>query len=141
MNMVTTKAMAKVAAVATGLAMATSMLSLAPMAHAAALTSSQVQSILSLLSSFGADSTTIANVQASLTGSAPVMTGTGSSSSACSFTKDLTVGSTGNEVSQLQTALITKGYLSAKATGYFGAMTKAAVVKWQMSAGVSPAAG
>lgn len=139
--MVTTKAMAKVAAVATGLAMATSMLSLAPMAHAAALTSSQVQSILSLLSSFGADSTTIANVQASLTGSTPVSTGTGSSSSSCSFTKDLTVGSTGSDVTCLQNALKANGYLSVNATGYFGSLTKAAVIKWQTAAGVSPAAG
>lgn len=140
--MVTTKAMAKVAAVATGLAMATSMLSLAPMAHAAALTSSQVQSILSLLSSFGADSTTIANVQASLTGSAPVSTGTGSSSSSsCSFTRDLTVGSTGTDVTCLQNGLKAKGYLAANATGYFGSLTKAAVMKWQAAAGVSPAAG
>ncbi|MBU6214890.1 peptidoglycan-binding protein, partial [Patescibacteria group bacterium] len=137
---VTTKAIAKVAAVATGLAMATSMLSFAPMVHAA-LTDSQVQAILSLLQSFGADSTTIANVQASLTGSAPVTTGTGSSSAACVFTKDLTVGSTGSEVSQLQTALIAKGYMSGSATGYFGAITKAAVMKWQTAAGVSPAAG
>jgi hypothetical protein len=139
MQTVTTKAMAKVAAVATGLAMATSMLSLAPMAHAAALTSSQVQSILSLLSSFGADSTTIANVQASLTGSAPVVTVP--SSSSCSFTRDLTVGSTGADVTCLQNALKAGGYLTVNATGYFGALTKAAVIKWQMAAGVTPAAG
>jgi hypothetical protein len=141
MNTVTTKAMAKVAAVATGLAMATSMLSLAPMAHAAALTSSQVQSILSLLSSFGADSTTIANVQASLTGSAPVSTGTGSSSSSCSFTRDLTVGSTGSDVTCLQNALKAGGYMSANATGYFGALTQAGVAAWQKAAGVTPTAG
>jgi peptidoglycan hydrolase-like protein with peptidoglycan-binding domain len=144
MNKVTTKAMAKVAAVATGLAMATSMLSLAPMAHAAALTSSQIQSILSLLQSFGADSTTIANVQASLTGSAPVSTGTGTgstSSSSCSFTHDLTVGSTGADVTCLQNALKAGGYMSANATGYFGALTQAGVAAWQKAAGVSPAAG
>lgn len=143
MNKVTTKAMAKVAAVATGLAMATSMLSLAPIAHAAALTSSQVQSILSLLSSFGADSTTIANVQASLTGSAPVSTGTGAGSavSSCTFTKDLTIGSSGAQVTCLQTALKAGGYMSANATGYFGALTQAGVIAWQKAAGVSPAAG
>ena len=95
MKTVTTKAVAKVAAVATGLAMATSMLSLAPLAHAAALTDAQVQSILSLLTSFGADSSTIANVKASLTGGTPVSTGTGSAASSCAFTKDLTDGSSG----------------------------------------------
>jgi hypothetical protein len=145
MQKVTTKAMAKVAAVATGLAMATSMLSLAPMAHAASLTSSQVQSILSLLSSFGADSSTIANVQSSLTGGTPSSTTSGStttSSSSYTFTRDLTVGSTGADVMALQNALITKGYLTtAKATNYFGALTKAAVIKWQKAAGVTPAAG
>jgi len=142
MNKVTTKAMAKVAAVATGLAMATSMLSLAPMAHAA-LTSSQVQSILSLLQSFGADSTTIANVQASLTGGTPVSTGTGSgsTSSSCSFTRDLTVGSTGADVTCLQNALKAGGYMSANATGYFGALTQAGVAAWQKAAGVTPTAG
>src|SRR3989338_6343636 len=79
MTTVTTKAIAKVAAVATGLAMATWMLSLAPIAHAASLTSSQVQSILSLLSSFGAGADTIANVNSALTG-APMTTTTTSTS-------------------------------------------------------------
>ena len=141
MKTVTTKAIAKVAAVATGLAMATSMLSLAPMAHAASLTDAQVQSILSLLTSFGADASTIANVQASLTGGTPVSTGGGSVSSSCSFSRDLTVGSTGADVTCLQNALKAGGYMSANATGYFGALTKAGVVAWQTSAGVSPAAG
>ncbi|MHB8914084.1 MAG: beta strand repeat-containing protein, partial [Minisyncoccota bacterium] len=145
MNKVTTKAMAKVAAVATGLAMATSMLSLAPMAHAAALTSAQVQSILSLLSSFGADSSTIANVQASLTGGTPSSTTSGSTTTTtgtCSFTKDLTMKSTGAEVTSLQQALINGGYsIPAGATGYFGAQTRTAVIAWQTAKGVTPAAG
>ena len=142
MQKVTTKAMAKVAAVATGLAMATSMLSLAPMAHAAALTSSQVQSILSLLSSFGADSSTIANVQASLTGGTPSSTTTTTTTTTtCTFTKDLTLKSTGTEVTGLQQALIANGYMTGSATGYFGPITQAAVIKWQKASGVTPAAG
>ncbi|MFZ2167623.1 MAG: peptidoglycan-binding domain-containing protein [Minisyncoccia bacterium] len=140
MTTVTTKAMAKVAAVATGLAMATSMLSLAPIAHAAALSSAQVQSILSLLSSFGADASTIANVQASLTGGTPTSTPSTPAAS-CSFTRDLTVGSTGADVTALQNALKTSGYMSANATGYFGALTQAGVVAWQKATGVTPAAG
>ncbi len=133
--------MAKVAVVATGLAMATSMLSLAPMAHAASLTSSQVQSILSLLSSFGADASTIANVQASLTGGTPAAT-TGTPAASTTFTRDLTVGSTGADVTALQNALIAKGFgIAAGATGYFGAQTVAAVKAWQTSAGVTPVAG
>jgi peptidoglycan hydrolase-like protein with peptidoglycan-binding domain len=143
MQKVTSKVTAKVAAVATGLAMATSVLSLAPMAHAAALTSAQISSIISLLQSFGADSTTIANVQASLSGGTPVSTGSsGSSSSSCSFTRDLTVGSSGSDVTCLQQALIAGGYsVPAGATGYFGSQTKSAVIAWQTAAGVSPTSG
>ena len=138
MQLITTKVTAKVAAVATGLAMATSLLALAPMAHAASLTNSQIQSILSLLTSFGADASTIANVEASLTGGTPVTTG-----GSCNVgTNDLTIGSTGSAVMALQSALIANGYsIAAGATGYFGAQTQAAVAKWQMAAGVSPAAG
>ncbi len=138
--MVTTKAIAKVAAVATGLAMATSMFALAPMAHAA-LSPSQIQSILSLLSSFGADASTIANVNASLTGGTPVATTPSSSTSACSFTGDLTVGSTGAAVTCLQNALKAGGYMTANATGYFGSLTQAGVAAWQQAMGITPAAG
>ncbi|MDP2655578.1 MAG: peptidoglycan-binding protein, partial [bacterium] len=145
MKTVTTKAMAKVAAVATGLAMATSMLSFAPMVHAAALTSNQVQSILSLLSSFGADSATIASVNAALTGTAvtsgSTTTTTGSSAS-CSFSRSLTIGSTGADVTCLQQALIAGGFsIPAGATGYFGTQTRAAVASWQSSRNVAPAVG
>ncbi len=144
MQKATTKAMAKVAAVATGLAMATSMLSLAPMAHAAGLTASQIQNILGLLTSFGADATTVANVQASLTGGTPAVTTTTTSAPATSgytFSKSLTVGSTGADVTALQNILISKGYLNVKATGYFGALTRAAVAKWQAAVGIKPAVG
>ena len=144
MQKVTTKAIAKVAAVATGLAMATSMFSLAPMAHAAALSSAQIQSILSLLSSFGADASTIANVQSSLTGGTPSSTTSGSTTtttSSCSFSKDLTIGSRGADVTCLQDALKAAGYMSANSTGYFGGLTRAGVAAWQKAAGVSPVAG
>ena len=138
-----TKATAKVAAVVMGLAVAASMLSLAPLAQAQGLTSSQVQSILSLLSSFGANSATIANVNSALTG-APSTGGTTTTTTTtgCSFTKDLTVGSTGTEVTCLQNALIAGGYnIAAGATGSFGPQTLAAVIAWQKAKGISPAAG
>ena len=142
MQTVTTKAFAKVAAVATGLAMATSMLSLAPMAHASGLTDAQVQSILGMLSGFGVNAATIANVQAALTGQ-PTTGGstTTTTSSGCSITKDLTVGSTGAEVTCLQNALKAGGYMSANATGSFGPLTKAGVIAWQKAKGITPAAG
>lgn len=143
MKTVTTKAIAKVAAVATGLAMASSMLSFAPMAHAAALTSTQISSIISLLQSFGADAATVANVQASLTGGTPSVPSTPSTpSSACSFTKDLKIGSSGLDVTCLQQALIASSYaIPAGATGHFGPQTQAAVIAWQKAAGITPAAG
>ncbi len=151
MKTVTSKAVTKVAAVATGLALAASAFAFVPMAQAASLTSAQVQSILSLLSSFGADSATIANVQAALTGSPSTGgtggTTTGATTGACTFTKDLTLGSTGDEVTCLQRALLGAGYsipaLSSGAAsyGYFGGQTKTAVIAWQTAAGVSPTSG
>lgn len=47
------------------------------------------------------------------------------------YARNLTVGSRGDDVKQLQSFLISKGYLGGSATGYFGALTKAAVIKLQ----------
>ena len=68
-------------------------------------------------------------------------TGTGVSTSACTFTRDLTVGSRGDDVTCLQNSLIGAGHATFTATGYFGNLTKAAVAKWQAANGVAPAAG
>lgn len=60
------------------------------------------------------------------------------------FTRDLTLGSTGADVIELQTILETNGYLTIPAgtsKGYFGMLTKTAVMKWQAAVGISPAAG
>ncbi len=141
MTTVTTKARMKVAAVATGLAMALSMLAFAPMAQAA-LTASQVSAIVLLLQSFGADASTIANVQASLTGGTPVTTTTTTTSGSCAFTRSLTIGATGADVTCLQKALIAAGYsIPVGATGYFGTQTRAAVLAWQKAKGVTPTLG
>jgi hypothetical protein len=56
--------------------------------------------------------------------------------SSYSFAKDLTVGSRGADVTALQNLLGV-----SPATGYFGSLTKAAVIKYQLSKGISPAAG
>lgn len=62
-------------------------------------------------------------------------------SMAATFNTNLQVGSKGNDVVALQNVLISKGYLAAGYnTGYFGALTKAAVTKWQAAAGL-PATG
>ncbi len=60
------------------------------------------------------------------------------------FTRDLTLGSTGADVTELQTWLEAKGFLTIPAgtsKGYFGGLTQAALVKYQISAGITPAAG
>ena len=105
-----------------------------PLVANAALTESQITSILSLLDSFGVDSATRTNVNASLRG-LPTTPAT-PSAGACSFTQSLTVGSRGDDVKCLQT------YLNVSPqSGYFGPLTQAAVAKWQADNGVSPAAG
>lgn len=115
----------------------------APRAQAA-LAEAQIQSILSLLSSFGADSTTIANVNASLRGM-PTSGGTttgGSTSSVCPFTwtTNLKVGSTGSDVMKLQKFLNSMSGTMVASSGagspgnessYYGPATGAAVKKFQ----------
>ncbi len=53
------------------------------------------------------------------------------SSTSCHIESNLGVGSRGEEVHCLQNYLITEGLLTSSATGYYGDMTKAAVVEWQ----------
>ncbi|HUQ30070.1 MAG TPA: peptidoglycan-binding protein, partial [Candidatus Paceibacterota bacterium] len=58
------------------------------------------------------------------------------------FTRDLTIGSTGADVTALQSWLIAGGYsIPAGATGFFGAQTQAALAAYQAKVGISPAAG
>ena len=61
----------------------------------------------------------------------------------CSFTRDLTMGVRGDDVTCLQNYLTSTGHFtySGGATGYFGSITKSAVAAWQAANGVSPAAG
>lgn len=77
----------------------------------------------------------------------------GGTSSACySFTADLTVGSTGAQVTELQNYLVAEAtgaaaqnlanaFAGGVAKGYFGGLTQAAVAEWQAAMGVSPAVG
>ena len=74
-------------------------------------------------------------------------TGTGSTggqelgAAAYNFTKNLTIGSTGTDVTALQNLLIADGYLTAAPTGYFGGLTQAAVKKFQAAHKISPQSG
>jgi hypothetical protein len=60
-----------------------------------------------------------------------VVSGVGAGVSIGKLTKLLQIGSTGVEVTTLQNFLITQGYLKAAATGYFGQLTKKAVILFQ----------
>ena len=63
------------------------------------------------------------------------------SMSECDFTRNLRVGSRGDDVECLQQGLIDAGHLDIDApTGYFGNLTKKAVVAWQKDVGL-PAFG
>ena len=137
----------RLVSLATGAALLASLLSVAPLAQAAALTASQINAITTLLQAFGADPATVANVQAVLDGTATStasmqmpsgsVSSEGSSQSAsgsCAvLSGNLKVGSTGEDVSRLQ-AFLGKDksvYPEGTVTGYFGTMTEDAVRRWQ----------
>lgn len=113
-----------------GLAVLAMTLTAVSAVNAQALTADQI------LAALTANPGLLAQLQASLGGSSSASTGH-------NFTMDLTVGSKGEEVSALQQVLINGGFLTAVSapTGYFGSATKAAVMAWQKSAGISPASG
>lgn len=88
------------------------------------------------------DATTVAQLQqmiADLQKQIASLTAGGSATTVAGgeITKNLTVGSKGDEVNTLQQFLIDEGYLKITApTGYFGKATKAAVAAWQKDAGL-----
>lgn len=119
-------------------------------ARAAGLTSAQVQAILSLLSSFGADQSTINNVQISLNGG--TSTGGGTQSFCHTFIIDLKLGdgygattapnnqsAFQREIYYLQTALAKTGFsIDSNETtdNSFRDSTNAAVIKFQAKYGI-----
>jgi hypothetical protein len=78
-----------------------------------------------------ADKADAARTAAGITGTTPAGTTSG-----YNFAKDLTVGSKGADVTALQNVIGV-----SPATGYFGAITKAAVIQYQLAKGITPAAG
>jgi hypothetical protein len=80
-----------------------------------------------------ADTSTMTTTTTSMTTGSPYM-----------FSSDLTIGSTGPDVVELQTVLVAKGYLTIPtgvSMGYFGTLTQAALASMQAAVGISPAAG
>ncbi len=58
------------------------------------------------------------------------------------FTRNLTIGSTGADVTELQNFLISNGNtIPAGATGYFGSQTRDALAAYQTAKGITPAVG
>jgi hypothetical protein len=57
------------------------------------------------------------------------------------FTRNLTVGNTGQDVTKLQVFLNNTGHLKVLPTGYFGSLTKKALAEYQKSVGIVPALG
>lgn len=101
-------------------------------AQAASLTSAQISAIIGLLQSFGADQTTINNVQVALGGT----TGGGIQAWCHTFNRDLTVGSTGADVSALNRALSSSGIDITGNSSSFTENTAAAVVQFQSKYGI-----
>lgn len=118
-----------------------------PAKTASGLSATQIQSILNVLASFDADASVIAKVKAALEGT--VVTGSVTSAAVSVFTSDLELGSLGSEVKALQEYLNANGYTIASngpgspgnETTTFGALTKAALIKFQKAKGIAPAAG
>lgn len=66
----------------------------------------------------------------------------GGTTVAATFNADLTIGSTGADVTALQNWLISKGFsIPAGATGYFGSQTQSAVAAFQIANNIAPSAG
>jgi peptidoglycan hydrolase-like protein with peptidoglycan-binding domain len=90
-----------------------------------------------------------AQITALLAQIAALQGGGSSSSTSYTFTRDLTMGSTGDDVKQLQMFLNNNGYAVAASgvgskgmeTMYFGGLTQAAVSKYQAAKGIAPTAG
>src|SRR3989344_9339229 len=102
--MTITKSSTRLAALVAGVAVALALMGAVAVApvQAAGLTSAQVQAIVSLLASFGADQATINNVTAALQGQATPGTGGG----ACpALSRSLSLGASGADVKALQVFL------------------------------------
>jgi hypothetical protein len=112
-----------------------------------ALTDAQINAILSLLKSFGADQDVVNKVTLSLKGQVPptITPPTGTTpapvvlgASTHVFVETLRKGSYSAEVGELQKRLTAEGLYSGPITTFFGPLTEAAVKAYQTKYGIPP---
>lgn len=122
--------------VSAALALATVVSLSGNVAHGQTMTAAEIQAMIATLTA------QLAQLQAQLTAA------TGTPSAAYNFTRDLTVGSEGADVTALQNFLIAQNKGAAAralgnvgATGYFGTYTRNAVAEYQASRGITPTLG
>ena len=116
----------------------------APSNQVTGLSETQISAILNVLASFHLSSSAIARVSAALNGTPAAAT-----SRVPKFTRNLRFGSTGYEVTQLQQYLNAHGYVVSTSgpgslgqeTTTFGLLTKAALIRFQKNAHISPSGG
>jgi len=65
----------------------------------------------------------------------------GGSAACYPFSRQLSIGVSGSDVTALQNYLYAQGYLKVMPTGYFGVLTKAAVGSWQAQNNIAPLGG
>ncbi|MBA3550966.1 peptidoglycan-binding protein [Patescibacteria group bacterium] len=94
-----------------------------------------VAGLMSLAMVFGAVVVPVSKADAQTT------TTTTTTSTSATYTRDLTVGSRGADVTSLQAWLAAGGFLMVAPTGYYGPLTKAALASYQASVGITPAVG
>lgn len=124
MNAVPMKTVAKIAAIVAGLGLvAMSFAAFTPQVGAqSASAQAQINALL----------VQVAKLQAQLT----------ALQGGVAFTRDLTIGSSGSDVTRLQQFLIARGHaIPAGATGYFGEQTRAALAGYQSANSIVPPAG
>lgn len=115
--------------------------------EAAALTQSQIQAVISLLTAFGVNSSTIATVQAALGGTGVTSSSNAATTATTGSSLIITVnmignlhqGDVGEKVKYLQALLAADPsvYPQGLITGYFGAATAQAVKQYQKKHGLS----
>jgi Bacterial Ig domain/Putative peptidoglycan binding domain len=118
---------------------------IAPTSNTGGLSENQIQSILLLVTAFGADQATINNINAVLHGQATQP----SAPTLGVFPRDLELNSTGDDVRALQHYLNTHGFQLANygvgslgnETDYFGNATRYQLIQFQKAAGITPAVG